>query len=186
MVLNKPFSLYFHAATHGYGSQRSQDAASRSRHNTLVPETTVDLDQFCAECGAILTTLHTLEDSNDTWWQQVSSSALWEVLDSFKFNGYGSVHRPIRARPCEKIRPCILPHTRMSHLQLAPGAASWWEMAGERAMDNGRKRLVEPTMTPAPGLRGERRWKSPVYTLPGLHESEYPPTRQRSPSPGPP
>ena len=127
---------------------------------------------------ATLTMLHTLEDSDDTWWQQVSSSALWEVLDSFKFNGYGSVHRPICARPCEKIRPCILPHTRMSHLQLAPGAASWWEMAGESAMDNGLIRLVEPTMTPAPGLLGERRWKSPVYTLPGLHESEYHPTRQ--------
>ena len=45
-------------ATHHNGSQRSQDAASRSRHNTLVPETTVDLDQFCAECGNIHNLAH--------------------------------------------------------------------------------------------------------------------------------
>ena len=117
--------------------------------------------------------LHTLEDFDDTWWQQVSSSALWEVLtasSSTDMDPYIDPYAPGRAR---FIRPCILPHTRMSHLQLAPGAASWWEMAGESAMDNGLIRLVEPRMTPAPGLLGERRWKSPVYTLPGLHESEY-------------
>ena len=98
------------------------------------------------------------------------SGRCWTASSSTDMDPYIDPYAQGRAR---FIRPCILPHTRMSHLQLAPGAASWWEMAGESAMDNGLIRLVEPTMTPAPGLRGERRWKSPVYTLPGLHESEH-------------
>ena len=121
-------------ATHLNGSQWSQDAASRSRHNTLVPETTVDLDQFCAECGITCTLSKTPMTLGGSKLAPQPSGRCWTASSSTDMDPYIDPYAQGRAR---FIRPCILPHTRMSHLQLAPGAASWWEMAGESAMDNG-------------------------------------------------